>query len=107
MFMGYSTQHAGDVYNDKSCHYSRDVQWLGKIWHEFYSIPSSHSANAYVDPFDGYIEENGTDQEVEENIQETEQVTVEAEATNVEEKEPIAARTRSHDSDPIASKTRS
>ena len=111
MFMGYSTQHAGDVYrflHIKTNHaiYSRDVQWLGKMWDEFYSIPTSHSADAYVDPFDDYIEETGTDLEVESNAQETEQMPVEADETNVEEDEPIAARRRSHDSEPIASRTR-
>ena len=84
MFLGYSTQHAGDVYrflHMKTNHiiYSRDLQWLGKMWHEFYSIPSSHSADAYVDPFEDYIEENGTDQDVEESVQEKEQVAVEEE----------------------------
>ena len=92
---GYSTQHAGDVYrflHMKPNHiiYSRDVQWLGKMWHEFYGIPSSHSADAYVDPFDNYIEETGTDQEVEDNVQETEQMHAEAEETSLEEDEPIA-----------------
>ena len=87
--------------------YSRDVQWLGKMWHEFYGIPSSRSADAYVDPFDNYIEETGTDQEVEDNVQETEQMHAEAEETSLEEDEPIAARTRSHDIEPIASRTRS
>ena len=73
--------------------YSQDVQWLGKMWHEFYSIPSNHSADAYVDPFDDYIKENSAGQEVEENVQETEQVCVEAE--DIEEEDPIGTRTRS------------
>ena len=47
------------------------------MWHEFYSIPSSHSADAYIAPFDDYIEENGTGQEVEENVQDQEQGPVE------------------------------
>ena len=69
MFMGYSTQHAEDVYRFlhlKAIYviYSRDVQWLGKMWTEFYNIPNNHSADAYVDPFDDYIEEAGTDQEM-------------------------------------------
>ena len=60
MFMGYSTQHAGDVYrflHMKINHiiYSRDEEWLGKMWHEFYCSPSSHSADTYVDPFDDYM----------------------------------------------------
>ena len=115
MFPGYSTQHAGDVYrflHMKTNHiiYSRDLQWLGKMWHEFYSIPSSHSADAYVDPFEDYIEENGTDQEVEESVQEKEQVAVEEEDvhdSSLEEEKPIAARTRNHYSEPIATRTRS
>ena len=62
MFMGYSTQEAGDVYSFlhlKTNHiiYSRDAQWLGKTWKEFYNIPSHHNAEEYVDPFDNYIEE--------------------------------------------------
>ena len=74
MFLGYSTQHDGDVYrflHMKTSHiiYSRDVQWLGKMWHEFYSTHSSHSADAYADPFDDYIEETSTNQEVEDNLQ--------------------------------------
>ena len=79
------------------------------MWHEFYSIPSNHNADAYVDPFDDYIEENSTGQEVEENVQETEQVAVEAEDihdSSLEDDEPIAARTRSHDSAPIATRTK-
>ena len=87
MFISYSTQHAGDVYrflHMKTNHiiYSRDVQWLGKMWHEFYSIPIIHSSDAYVDPFDDYIEEPGTDQEVENNVHKTEQTPVEAEETS-------------------------
>ena len=51
------------------------------MWNEFYSIPSSHSADAYVDPFDDYIEETGTDQEAESDAQEVEPTPVEAEET--------------------------
>ena len=64
--------------------YSQDVHWLGKTWHEFYSIPSSHSGDAYVDPFDDYIEENSTGQEVEENVQEKEHAPIAAEDTSFE-----------------------
>ena len=112
MFMGYSTQHAGDVYRFmhlRTHHviYSRDVQWLDKMWNEFYSIPSTHSAYAYVDPFDDYIEDTCTDQEIESNVQEVEPTLIETEETSLEEVEPIAARMRRHDSEPIASSTRS
>ena len=107
MFMGYSTQHAGDVYRFlhlKTNHiiYSRDVEWLGKMWNEFY-----HSSDAYVDLFDDYIEDTGTEQEIESNVQEVEPTPIETEQTSLEEEEPIAARTRSHDSEPISSRTRS
>ena len=80
------------------------------LWYEFYSVPSNHSADADVDAFDDYIEESGTGQEVEENVQDKEQASV-AEAdfhdSSLEEEEPIAARTRSHDSEPIAIRNRS
>ena len=94
IYMGYSTQYAGNVYrflHMKTNHIinSRDIQWLGKMWDEFYSIPSSHSADAYVDPFDDYIEETRTNQEVEDNVQETEQTPAEAEETHLKEDEPL------------------
>ena len=43
LFVGCSTQHAGDVYrllNPKSSRVilSRDVKWIGKTWAEFYKI---------------------------------------------------------------------
>ena len=112
MFMGYSTQHAGDVYrllHLKTNHviYSRDVQLLSKMWNEFYNITSNHSADAYVDPFDDYIEDTGTEQETEINVQEVEPTPTETEQTSLYEQEPIAAGTRSHDSALIASRTRS
>ena len=40
--------------------------------------------DAYVDPFDDYIEETGTDQKVETNDQEVEQTPVEADERSVE-----------------------
>ena len=43
LFVGYSTQHAGDVYrllNAKMSRvtHSRDVKWTGKAWAEFFKI---------------------------------------------------------------------
>ena len=73
--------------------YGRDVQWLGKMWHKFYNIPSSDSTDTYVDLYDDYIEKTCTHQEVENNAQGTEQMLVEAEETSIEEEEPFAART--------------
>ena len=101
-FMAYSTQHAGDVYRFlpmKTNHiiYSWDVQWLGKLWHEFYHVPNMHSADKYIDPFDDCIEETGNKQKVEHGIQEpepeTEQTPMVTVDTNVEEDELIATRT--------------
>ena len=82
------------------------MQWLCKLWHEFYSVLSTHSTDKYVDPFDDYIEETGTDQEVEDNVQETEQMPAIIKDTNEGEDELVATRTQSHDIEPIASRTR-
>ena len=78
MLQGYSEHHAGDVYwflymktNHIRC--SQDVQWLRKLWHEFYHILNLHSAEQHEDPFEDYIEENDTEEESEKNLQETEQ----------------------------------
>ena len=55
LFVGYSTQHAGDVYrllNPKTSRviHSRDVKWIGKMWAEFYKIKIIDRASGYVDP---------------------------------------------------------
>ena len=95
MLLGYSTQHAGDVYwflHMKMNHIisRQDVQWLGKLWHEFYHILNVHSAEKYEDPFDTYIQESETEKESENNLQETEQTPAIIEDTDEEEYEPIA-----------------
>ena len=69
------------------------MQWLGKLWHEFYHILSLDSAEKYEDPFDDYIEESDTQQESEMNLQETEQTPAIIKDTNEQEHEPIATRT--------------
>ena len=116
MFMGYSTQHAGDVYrflHMKTNHiiYIWDVQWLGKLWCEFYHIPNMQRAEKCKDPFDNHIEETGIEWKVEDAMQEQEpepeHMPMVAADTNVEEDELIATRKQSHDSEPIASRTRS
>ena len=53
LFVGYSTQHAGDVYrflNHKMSRviHSRDVKWTGKTWGEFYKIKMIGRASGYV-----------------------------------------------------------
>ena len=50
MFMGYSMEHAGDIYRflhmkTTRIIYSQDIQWLGKLWHEFYHAPNLHSTD--------------------------------------------------------------
>ena len=55
LFVGYSTQHAGDVYrflHPKTSRviHSRDVKWIGKTWAEFYKIKMIDRASGYVDP---------------------------------------------------------
>ena len=77
------------------------------MWNDFYKVPSKHSAESSVDPFDDYIEDTNTgQQEVEGNVPEEEQTPAGPEP-RLEEDEPIPARTRSHHSEPIASRTRS
>ena len=55
LFVGYSTQDAGDVYrllNPKTSRviHSRDVKWICKMWAEFYKIKMIDRASGYVDP---------------------------------------------------------
>ena len=55
LFVGYSTQHAGDVYrllNPKTSRviHSRDVKWIGKTSEEFYKIKMIDRASGHVDP---------------------------------------------------------
>ena len=55
LFVGYSTQHAGDVYgllNPKTSRviHSRDVKWIGKMWAEIYKIKMIDRASGHVDP---------------------------------------------------------
>ena len=77
LFVGYSTQHAGDVYrllNPKTSRviHSRDEKWIGKIWAEFYKIKMIDRASGYVDPDEDFqLEEE--DQEVEEEESEPEE----------------------------------
>ena len=73
LFVGYSTQHAGDVYrllNPKTSRviHSRDVKWIGKMWAEFYKIKMIDSASGYVDPDEDLQleEEEGQDEQEEE-----------------------------------------
>ena len=111
LFVGYSTQHAGDVYRllnlktNKVIH-SRDDKWIGKTWAGFYKIKMVDRASAYVDPDEDFqLEEEaqGIDEDDSEPEDESEPIQVgqpQAEepskpSVEVEDDEPIASRTRS------------
>ena len=71
LFVGYSTQHAGDVYrllNPKTSRviHSRDVKWIGKTWAEFYKIKMIDRASGYVDPDEDFQLEEEEDQDIDE-----------------------------------------
>ena len=126
LFVGYSTQHAGDVYrlqNPKTSRvtHSRDVKWIGKMWAEFYKIKMIDRASGYVDPDEDFQLEEEEDQDVEEEELEPEEHESEiiqvgqsqAEdpsetPVGVADDEPVASRTRSQiaANEPIAARTR-
>ena len=71
LFVGYSTEHAGDVYrllNPKTSRviHSGDVKWIGIMWAEFYKIKMIDRASGYVDPDEDFQLEEEEDQDVEE-----------------------------------------
>ena len=126
LFVGYSTQHAGDVYrllNPKTSRviHSRDVKWTGKMWAEFYKIKMIDRASGYVDPDEDFQlekEEDQDDEEEESEPEENESEIVQGGQSQAEEPtetpvgvandEPVASRTRSQTtaSEPIAARTR-
>ena len=77
LIVWYSTQHAGDVYrllNPKTSRviHSRDVEWIGKMWAEFYKIKMIDRASGYVDPDEDFqLEEE--DQDIDEEVSEPEE----------------------------------
>ena len=78
LFVGYSTQHAGDVYgllNPKTSRVinSRDVKWTGKMWAEFYKIKMIDRASGYVVPDEDLQLEEEQNQDVEEEELEPEE----------------------------------
>ena len=126
LFVGYSTQHAGDVYrllNPKTSRviHSRDVKWIGKTWAEFYKIKMIDRASGYVDPDEDFQLEEEEDQDIDEEESKLEQDDSEviqlgqSEAEEPTENpvavasdEPVTSRTRSQTaaSEPIAARTR-
>ena len=78
LFVGYSTQHAGDVYrllNPKTSRviHSRDVKWIGKMWAEFYKIKMIDRASGYVGPYEDFQLEEEEDQDIDEEESEPEE----------------------------------
>ena len=75
LFVGYSTQHAGDVYrllNPKTNRviHSRDLNWTGKMSAEFNKIKMIDRASGYVDPDeDLQLEEEEDQDEQEEELE--------------------------------------
>ena len=66
LFVGYSTQHAGDVNRLLNL----NVKWIGKTWAEFYRIKMIDRASGYVDPDeDLQLEEEEDQDEQEEEIE--------------------------------------
>ena len=121
LFVGYSTQHAGDVYrllNPKTSRviHSRDLKWIGKMWAEFYKIKMIDRASGYVDPDeDLQLEEEEDQDEQEEEIdpEEDEPEVIQVGQSQAEEPtetpvEPVVSRTRSQTtaSEPVAARTR-
>ena len=125
LFVGCSTQHAGDVYrllNPKTSRviHSRDVKWTGKTWAEFYKIKMIDRASGYVDPEKDLQleeEEDKDDKEEELEPEEDKSEVIQVGQSQAEEPtetpvcgasdEPVASRTRSQTtpSEPIAART--
>ena len=121
LFVGHSTQYAGDVYrllNVKTSRdiLNRDVKQIGKTWAEFYKIEMGDRASGLVDPDEDFqLEEE--DQDIDEVDSEPEddlepiqvgqpQVEEPREpSVEVEVDEPVASRTRSQ-TEPVAARTR-
>ena len=126
LFVGYSTQHPGDVYrllNPKTSRviHSRDVKWIGKMWAEFYKIKMIDRASGCVDPDEDFQLEEEEDQDIDEEESKPEEDDSDAiqvgqsqaeEQTEtpvgVADDEPVASRTRSQTAtdEPIAARTR-
>ena len=126
LFVGYITQHAGDVYRLLNPKTSRvvqreDVKWIVKTWAEFHKIKMLDRASGYVDPGEDFqLEEEEDQDEQEEEIEpeEDEPEVIQVGQTQAEaptetpiggaNDEPVASRTRSQTtaSEPIAARTR-
>ena len=80
LFVGYSAQHAGDVFKllnprTSTVILSRDMKGIGQTWTEFYKIKMIDRVSGYVDPDEDFqlkeeevqhIEEEETEHEEDE-----------------------------------------
>ena len=113
LFVGYSTQHAGDVYrllNPKKSRVidSRDVKWIGKTLAEFYNIKMIDRASGYVDPDeDLQLEEDEDQDEQEEEIEPEEDEPEVIKVGQSQAEEPTETPVGVEDDEPVASRTRS
>ena len=112
-FVGYSTQHAGDVYRLLSSMtsrviHSRDVKWIGKTWVEFYKIKMIDGASGYVDPDEDVQLEDDEDQDIDEEESKPEEDDSNAiQVGQSQAEEPTETTVRVADDEPVASRTRS
>ena len=111
LFIGHSTQHAGDVYrllNPKTNRviYSRNVKWIGKTWAELYKIKMVDRASGYVDP-DEDIQLEEEDQDIDEEESEPEDDSEPIEVDQPQAEEPREGSVEVEDDEPVASRTRS
>ena len=113
LFVGYSTQHAGDVYrllNPKTSRviHSRDVKWTGKMWAEIYKIKMIDRASGYVDPDeDLQLEEEEDQDEQEEEIEPEEDEPEVIQVGQSQAEEPTDTPVGVASGEPVASRTRS
>ena len=111
LFVGYSTQHAGDVcrlVNPKTSRviHGRDVKWIGKTWAEFFKIKMVDRASGYVDPDEDFqLEED--DQDIDEEESETEDDPEPIQVGEPQAEEPTETPVGVGDDEPVASRTRS
>ena len=112
LFVGYSTQHAGDVYrllNPKMSRviHSRDVKWTGKSWAEFCKIRMIDRASGYVDSDQDFQPEEEEDQHIDEEESETEDDSEASQVGQSQAEEPTEIPVGVVDDEPVASRTRS
>ena len=111
IFVGYNTQHAGDIYRlldlkTSRVIHSREVKWIGKTWAEFYKIKMADRAAGHVDPDEG-VQLKEEDQQNEDDTEPIQVIQPQVEEprepfVEVEDYEPVASRTRSQTEPDVA-----